>query len=708
MRAGSISCAAFHGAAVWTIYAVVECWMAVILPWIVEPGYQYTAVHRGFTLLTFIVYPLFGAALAVLLALGLRSLLTGRGALPDAEVRLRHRSAATATLVLVLVAHLLYQRAAFSSSLVLPMLLLYLALATAVVVAARPGFWRSSLGFLATPWTVSLLPVGLLCLDKRFLDTFDRTVKLPALAAYLTLLPAAAFLIHRRLGGLGRDACASAPLRRVLPVALLTAAFSLLPRQTPRDALPESIAAPTAGDRPNVILISLDTVRADHLSLYGYQRDTTPNLKDFASAASLFTRAVASSDMTLPSHASTFTGQYASWHGAHHTPRGVNGLPLSQKATTLAEIFAKNSYLTMGVVANYAMLTHVYALDQGFQYYDQHFPATFLGWGPNYLLRSLLGESLARFAGELPFEGRYRSAQEINSEVFALLDRVRNARAPFLLFVNYMDAHWPYLPPPPFDTRFPGKDPSFTSSRQHADLWKIQSLEARISAAQRGHLLSQYDGAIAYLDLHLGKLFARLKEQGLFDNSLIIITSDHGEAFGDRDLIGHAVSVYQDQVHVPLIIKYPRSRQGQVVDSPVSFVDILPTAMHVAGLPAPPGAQGVSLLDPASRSVSRILISESFPSGFLLSCHPRFHRIERAVTSGSFKLITSTAGKRELYDLVRDPNETQSVYKQHQELARTLQANLDTRLKSVAASSDASFKLNPQTLDRLKTLGYIQ
>ncbi|MBI3666425.1 MAG: sulfatase-like hydrolase/transferase, partial [Acidobacteria bacterium] len=218
----------------------------------------------------------------------------------------------------------------------------------------------------------------------------------------------------------------------------------------------------------------------------------------------------------------------------------------------------------------------------------------------------------------------------------------------------------------------------------------------------------QYDGGIAHLDFHLENLFHRLKELGLYQNSLIIITSDHGEAFGDRNLCNHGgISVYQDLVHIPLLIRYPQSGRKEVADEPVSLVDIMPTVLDVLGMEVPKDLDGRSLQKPDSGR-SRLVISECFPGKRLLSWHPRFRRVERALVAGSWKFIHSTAGKRELYDLSKDPDETRNLYTADDGASKDLEARLNQWLQTVPPETPAPFKLNKEALERLRSLGYIQ
>jgi arylsulfatase A-like enzyme len=268
-----------------------------------------------------------------------------------------------------------------------------------------------------------------------------------------------------------------------------------------------------------------------------------------------------------------------------------------------------------------------------------------------------------------------------------------------------MDAHWPYAPPPPFDVRYPGKNELTT---EISDLFKlVMTLKRGVTRKERQHLISQYDGEIAYLDFHLGKLFAQLKELDLYDNCLLIITSDHGEAFDERNLLGHGSSVYQDQIHVPLIIKYPKVRSKRFVNEPVSLVDLMPTILDLLGYQVPGGVQGQSLLR-LETSSRRVVISESFSMGEVVNLHPRFHRVERAIFLDPLKFISSTNGKRELYDLSKDPHEQKNLYKPDDPTSRQMEAKLDEWVKSIRSHPSQPAKLDRETLERLKSLGYVQ
>ena len=180
---------------------------------------------------------------------------------------------------------------------------------------------------------------------------------------------------------------------------------------------------------------------------------------------------------------------------------------------------------------------------------------------------------------------------------------------------------------------------------------------------------------------HIGKLFEKLKLLGLFNNSIIIITSDHGEAFGEKDLMNHGVSVYQNQVYIPLIIKYPDTKEGQLVNETVSVVDLMPTVLDILKYERPEGLPGKNLLK-QDLGIPREVISESFPKKHLVAMNPRFNGIKRALFSWPYKYIESTVGKKELYDLSNDPNEKDNLYIANDNIASELAGRLNVWLKN--------------------------
>ena len=498
-------------------------------------------------------------------------------------------------------------------------------------------------------------------------------------------------------------------LATLAPLGLVVVAVCWLGFFVSQQPLEQSVSLGSVPlGQPHVLLIVLETVRADHLSVYGYKRETTPNLRELAAHATLYTRAVSSGDMTLSTHASLFTGLYGASHGAHSGPNNHFGKPLANQYHTLAEVLSTHGYQTAAVVANIGYLAPKWGVAQGFSLYDHRSPVRFLRPPPAYSLRRTMQAILSRLSVGGERRPWFPRAEEINRQASSVLDSMGNDERPFFLFVNHMDAHWPYLPPAPFDTLYPGKDPSFDEKQYRAAVKQILTRERATSEAERNHLVSQYDGSIAYVDDQVGRLFARLKRNRFYDNCLIIVTSDHGEAFGDRHLVGHWVSVYQDQVHVPLIIKYPNTERSTVVDELVGSIDVLPTVLDQLGYEIAKDVEGQSLLR-MDRGSPRVVMAESFPHFRKPAWQTRFQRTERAIFAAQYKLITSTEGKREMYDLFRDPNETSDLYWTEKATAHRLEPLFRQWPHEIPKrGDDAPVEIDPETLERLRSLGYVE
>lgn len=447
----------------------------------------------------------------------------------------------------------------------------------------------------------------------------------------------------------------------------------------------------------------MDTVRAENLSVYGYSRKTTPALDNLAAGSNLFRRAIATSDMTLSTHASLFTGVYSSWHGTHYDAQSPTGYPLSKDYTTLAEQLSSTGYRCMALAANSSYVSSAFGLDRGFHVFDSRAPVLFLHGeerSHRYFLRWGIRRMVNRFQPTASWEAVTRTAGEINADATKWLDAARAAGTPFFLFLNYMDAHTPYIPPPPFDTMFPGRLSTFTYSDHIALRSGTMNGVRQITSTERDHLRSQYDGGIAYLDSQIGDLVAHLKQADLYDNTLLIVTADHGEALGEKNLVEYSVtSIYQHHIHVPLIVKYPRQTAARVIDDVVTQVDVMPTVLEVAGIRRPPGLQGISLNN-AAREVRHVM-SECF-SG------PKF-KVKRAVIQWPLKWIAWQDGRRELYDLSTDPTETREIHTDRPQESIELEAILSKWKQDIPARrATRSSKLDDETLRRLKSLGYVQ
>ena len=327
---------------------------------------------------------------------------------------------------------------------------------------------------------------------------------------------------------------------------------------------------------PNVLLIILDTVRALSLSAYGYERPTSPELEKFARSAVRFDYALSNAPWTLPSHASFFTGRLP-----HELSAGWL-TPLDDRYQTLAETLSSQGYLTSGFVGNTLYGDTEKGLSRGFQHWEDYAVTPGEILRSSVLIRDLTGRRRAREPfNSFELLGRKR-AEDVNSEFLSWLDDVQDGR-PFFTFLNYFDAHAPYLPREEFGRRFatPGLVHPYGE-------W------ARIRGRPKGDTLmadwvrdnqDRYDAAIAGLDAELGRLFAELERRGLLENTIVIISSDHGEQFGEHSVMGHGNSLYLPVLHVPLLIRYPgKVPEGATVQRPVSLRDIPATVADLAGL----------------------------------------------------------------------------------------------------------------------------
>jgi len=702
-RKGILALGAISGVKAWLAYWIVECFLTTVLPWLLTPSYDYRSTHPLYPAFALVVYVIAGTVLSAAGIWIIEAILPGR-AQRAAPVM------GSLTLASAFTIH------ALSNWQHVQMLMAIVIMAAGLVVIGtdRP-MWARRLAPVTTFWCVPLILLAYpFTLTQYFYKPMHAHLVSAAAVVLAFSLPYVAERVRKAWAEWRPfEASAGPPPRPVWLglVPILLASTFVLKQQPIRATTAAPISRGPAG--PNVILISLDTVRADHLSVYGYSRDTSPNLRALAREATVFTKAVAASDITLTSHASMFTGLYGSQHGAYRVLQpqenhGVQwgaavGMPLPANSKTLAKILAGHGYQTIGVVANTTFLNHAFRLNQGFEYYSQPYPALFLNVIPDevfYLRRSLM-----RFLTSETTSVYFQRAADINREALQILQRQRPEGRPFFLFLNYMDAHEPYCPPSPYDTKY-GVQERITFGQYARTEELVLSGARSYTDHDRERDQSLYDGGIAYMDESIGELFQKLKEMGLYENSLIIVTSDHGQSFGEKQLVGHGNSVYHEQVHVPLIIKYPGVTHGEVRDDLASHVDLLPTILDTLGFELPPSLPGRNLRTPANAAVT--VMSESFPNDRLVSLHPRFRRIERAVYTGSFKFIAATDGTRELYDLSKDPREEHNLYSPRMAIASRLEAGLTHGIGRVGSNNPALSQANMQAIRSLKSLGYLQ
>ena len=414
-----------------------------------------------------------------------------------------------------------------------------------------------------------------------------------------------------------------------------------------------TIATAESGRAPLVVVYLVDVLRADHLPLYGYARDTAPELSRFAKDAVVFDQAIASSSWTKPSVASLFTSLLPRDHGClqFYTP-------LDPALVTLAERLHEQGYGTGAVVVNLLVLAKNMHFDQGFD----HFAAP-----PSP-----------------------RRAEQVVDTALRFLDARRGQ--PTFLYVHTMDVHTPYLPPPPFDRRFPPSPEPGRAAAEPSDYVVPGDLD---------RIVGQYDGAIAYGDREFGRFLQGLRERGLYDQATIVFLSDHGEELLDHGGWVHGHTLFDELVRVPLVVKYPGRREaGRRVARQVQLLDVLPTILESQGLPVPDGIAGRALEE------SFTATGPERPAVF--ETKYREHVAYGARTSGTKYVRHLYPVNEELFfDLRRDPGERRSRdagSTRAQDLKRAVEASVSASAfrHRLQVAGDADYDL------RLRTTGWIE
>jgi|SRR5579871_21221 len=683
-----------YGLSAWSAYAACEFVFSSLLYVWTRPYAAFTSWHWQLTWL------LAGGYIAAALLAGS---LAGLGVflLGDPSERRQLELAATFSLVLAFAVHILASPPSGSGWFLAAVSIGYLA---AILTSIRSQKWRLRMGLLTNPWVMSAVLLGIgeefVILDIGLARQFGAPVHFWAsLLAVLLLVLAGAAVFAGRLIRANMAWAVAAPV--VLVVLIAGSEFLTSSGPSPVHA---AVSSQAASSRPNVLLIVLDTVRADHLSIDGYTRHTTPHLEQLARDAVVYTNAESPSDFTLTSHASLFTGVYPSWHGAYcQPPDAAYGRELNEHLPVLAELLHGQKYSTFAVAAN-LYLRSEFGLERGFQTFEIPRPVPLLTEENWYFLRRPARRALTVGFDTSQFDRLNTLGEDIDRYFFSIMDRKGGSGAPFFAFLNFMDAHFPYVPPPPYSNAFPGKDRFLTTDDLDAEGERITEGDP-IPANYQPHAISQYDGGIAYEDAEVGRIVDWLKQHNLYDSTMIVVTTDHGESFGERSHVGHANSPYQNLLHVGLLVKYPNSARTGVEARPVSLIDVAPTVLDIAGVVRPAGMQGVSLLQlPKTRE----LFSETFPCA--VSQSPECPRgcAARAVYSWPYKFITSTNGKRQLYDIQADPEETRDLSQTRAAVAQQLNADLHAWMKTFPAQGQQKVKLDPESLQRLKSLGYVQ
>ncbi|MDH7513325.1 MAG: sulfatase-like hydrolase/transferase [Clostridiales bacterium] len=422
-------------------------------------------------------------------------------------------------------------------------------------------------------------------------------------------------------------------------IALLVVVLFIIPRQ-------QSIAR-LQGDRNfNVILITVDTLRADRVGCYGFPRVETPAIDSFARRGIKFDNCIAPTPLTLPSHTSLLTGTLPLFHGV----RDNGGFVVPTELKTMAEVLKEHGYATAAFVGAY-VLDSKWGLDQGFDYYFDRF-------------------DLSKFE-KISLATVQRPANEVMDEALKWLNG--NKQRKFFAWIHLYDPHTPYEPPTPFDAKYPNHP---------------------------------YLGEIAFTDTQLARLWKFLEDAGLAETLFLIFASDHGESLGEHQEATHGFFIYQEAIHVPLIFVTPFERfQDLSVSQVVSLVDVMPTILEMVGLPIPLEVQGKSLVSQffhPSKDDKTYAYAETF--------YPRFHygwSELKSFQNRRFKLIISP--DPELYDLEHDPDEMRNLVQTEQKLLTDLEKRATQFIAEASENAyEIDFrKIDEETREKLAALGYV-
>ncbi len=421
---------------------------------------------------------------------------------------------------------------------------------------------------------------------------------------------------------------------------------------------------PTERQRPElVLLISLDTTRADHLGFYGYERPTSPNLDALASGALVYDRATSTATWTLPAHSSVFTGKFVASHGAEYHPEGpmrltsgiegpdswdqVRARTISKSETTLAERLRAVGFATGGVVGG-PWLKSVFRLGQGFDHWDDRNITTANG----------------------------RLAKDLTD---AAVEWLEQTEGPRFLFLNYFDPHGPFTAPTEFEAR----------------------LRPKVPIGRKAGAVVKYDAEILYMDHHLGRLLQALRDTGLYEDTLIVVFGDHGQLLGEHDKTGHGSTPFEEVVHIPLLVKDagPHPETGRS-DARVQLTDVFALILDRVGLPLPADIQGT--VPPKG---GHPILVESRVNPLLFRGGDWI-----ALYEGDLKYIWNSYGNHMLFDLESDPQEERNLMTARADAGQTMQATIDDYLKAISRRPDDTEpapQIDTETRKALESLGYI-
>lgn len=472
---------------------------------------------------------------------------------------------------------------------------------------------------------------------------------------------------------------------------------------------------------PNVVWVVWDTVRADHLSLYGHDRPTTPFLEEWARDARVYNDCLSTASSTVPSHASMFTGLLPSEHGMHNRHKH-----LEDHFETIAELFHEAGYATYLFAAN----PHI-SSDENFQ---QGFDVEEHPWDPAYRDEAL---SIVRSkitpedrSSELPDKVRAMTLSPWDIKACGELARRgveswldgRDPAQPFFIFLNYMEAHRPFIPPASFREKMMTPEQlekSYLVDRSWVPMWSYTFGLHEYTGEELDLMAATYDACLAELDALFRDLVAMLETRIDLDDTIIVLTADHGEHLGEHHMLDHQYSLYNPLIRVPLVVRYPEKFAPGRDDGPVVTYDLFPTLLELAGIDPPPGhrSQAMSLLStkPDRARVAEYPSPFPGPFGAVLSAHPDWDpspwlRVLRTYHLNDYKYIWASDGRHELYNEREDRGELHNLIDERNDLHLDLNTGLEdfvAQLSPPATTTQSMPRMSEETRRRLEALGYL-
>jgi len=436
---------------------------------------------------------------------------------------------------------------------------------------------------------------------------------------------------------------------------------------------------------PNVIIIVIDALRKDHLGIYGYRRQTTPNIDRFAQDAIVFQSAISNSSWTSPSVASFFSSLYPSTHGCvtlSYTSDGDVVVTdfLDSRIMTLAEMLKEEGYKTAAVVAHNAWVPKRLQFDQGFDVFKR--------------------------CDQLEKQYKGRGVSEVNNTALPWI--VKNKNRPFFVYLHYTNAHHPYPSPPPFNSFFK------SSKIGQTDYKEIERKPPQVR--DKAFWIDKYDNAIRYVDYSIGQLLKNLEEHGLLNNTIVVITADHGEAFGEHGSFEHASTLYNEQICIPLIIKFPREiKLPDIGNSQIQLIDVTALILSILNCRIPYSIDGWNLQQLSKEeALARRAVFSEFVSHYSTAS---LGIAKIAMLKDSFKSIYDV-NKQELtefYDLEKDKAEEKNIISIYPVKAKEFEEEIKSWYKlrlqkrKQLGIGRGSIKIEDEkTLNQLRALGYLQ